>query len=80
MMDRTEFDAYIGSQSKLTRQQAEALWHILDRDGSGQVEKAEFQEAMLKMQKVRAWMRYCPTCSYSKSCSYCLECNTECDK
>lgn len=65
--------------SNITRPQAAALWLVLDRDHSGQVEKEEFTAALSAMQLARAWLRYCPECIYDNLCSYCQECNTNCD-
>lgn len=64
--------------SNVTRSQAQALWHILDRDHSGQVSKFEFQDALSKLQAARAWLRYCPECVYRNTCAYCQECNANC--
>ena len=76
-MDRHEFQKFTSDQN-ITRGQAAALWHMLDRDGSGQVDKAEFFKALRNLQQARTWLRYCPTCSYTNSCSYCQECNLNC--
>lgn len=77
MMDKEEFEQFTKA-SNITRSQASALWHILDRDGSGQVSLGEFSEALHNMQSARAWLRYCPECIYMNTCPYCQECNADC--
>ena len=62
----------------MTRQQATQLWRILDKDGSGQISKDEFGEALTGMHRARAWLRYCPDCIYQNTCAYCLETNSNC--
>ena len=77
LMDSEEFDQFTKA-SNITRQQAMSLWQLLDRDGSGQVSKAEFQSALANLQAARAWLRYCPDCIYNNVCAYCQECNANC--
>ena len=72
MMDREEFERF-SKELNLTRGQATNLWFILDRDGNGLIDKAEFEEAHSSMQAARAWSRYCPECIYSNTCAFCLE-------
>jgi len=79
LMDREEYNQFTAEQN-ITRSQAAALWHLLDHDGSGQINFHEFSEALAKLQEARAWMRHCPTCIYTNSCAYCLECNQNCEK
>ena len=77
-VDKEEY-ARFTKEVNVTRQQAAALWNVLDKDHSGVVEVSEFHEALRNLQKARAWLRYCPECVYSNTCSYCQECNVECD-
>ena len=77
MMDREEFERF-SKELNLTRGQATNLWFILDRDGNGLIDKAEFEEAHSSMQAARAWSRYCPECIYSNTCAFCLETNANC--
>lgn len=77
MMDAEEFDRFTKS-TNLTRAQAASLWDILDADRSGSVSKAEFSEALEKLQSARAWLRHCPECVYANTCAYCQECNANC--
>ena len=76
-MDRNEYDEFTKA-SNITRQQAFALWNILDADNSGQVSKKEFASALANLQAARAWVRYCPDCIYENVCAYCQECNANC--
>lgn len=78
-MDAEEYQRFT-KITNLTRQQAASLWSILDQDGSGQVEKAEFTEALENFQQARAWLRFCPACTYQNTCNYCLECNANCEQ
>ena len=78
IMDKEEF-ARFTKQTNVTRQQADALWNILDNDGSGLVSHAEFGDALNSLQQARAWLRYCPTCVYMNTCAYCQECNSNCE-
>jgi hypothetical protein len=65
--------------SNITRQEANLLWQILDRDGSGAVEQREFQQGLASLQQARSWLRYCPDCVYANTCAFCLECNANCE-
>ena len=58
VMDAHEFEKFT-KDVNITRQQASSLWAVLDRDGSGSVEKEEFTRALANMQQARAWSRYC---------------------
>ena len=78
LMQRDEFDRFT-KITNLTRQQANSLWIVLDRDGSGEVTKEEFTTALENFQKARAWLRFCPSCVYANTCNYCQECNSNCE-
>ena len=77
-MDSEEFERFTKSVN-ISRSQAASLWNVLDRDGSGSVDRTEFGVALENLQKARAWSRYCPDCIYANTCSYCQECNADCD-
>ena len=55
-MDREEFEKY-AKAANLTRKQAKELWKVLDADGSGVIERHEFQAGMARMQMAQAWCR-----------------------
>ena len=77
VMDKEEFERFT-KETNITRTQASALWNILDQDGSGRVDKREFATALTNLQQARAWLRYCPECVYTNTCTYCQECNSDC--
>ena len=79
LMDPEEFERFT-KQANITREHADSLWSILDRDGSGMVDRGEFQRALDNLQKARAWSRYCPECVYDNTCNFCQECNANCDQ
>merc|ERR1711998_170408 len=60
------------------RAQAIALWRLLDKDGSGGIDRHEFNVALQGLVQARMWIRYCPACVYTNTCTYCQECNDYC--
>jgi len=79
VMDEQEFNRFTKAIN-LPRQHASLLWRILDRDGSGEVARDEFTATLEEFQRARQWSRYCPNCDYLNDCSYCRECNANCEK
>lgn len=77
-MDTEEYERFT-KEHNMTRKQAADLWLILDKDGSGEISKQEFADALSTFQRERAWLRYCPDCIYQNSCAYCLETNASCN-
>ena len=78
-MTREEFEEFTKSEN-MTRATSAALWVMLDKDMSGTVSRDEFRDALLEMQHSKAWLRYCPTCSFDNDCAFCQECNASCNK
>uniref|UniRef100_A0A7S2E1Y3 EF-hand domain-containing protein n=1 Tax=Haptolina brevifila TaxID=156173 RepID=A0A7S2E1Y3_9EUKA len=63
----------------MSKPQADQLWRVLDENGDGDVSQREFEAAFTGMLHARTWTRYCPTCIYTNTCTYCMECNATCD-
>lgn len=72
-MDQEEYQKFM-KKTEIPNEIADALWSMLDDDNSGTVERDELVDVVGKLQKAKAWLRFCPTCNYDHNCSYCQEC------
>ena len=71
-MDEEEFKRFAKSL-KMEDRIAEMLWRMFDMDGNGVVDSDEFAAGLMMLTQARAWLRYCPQCSYGNDCDYCVE-------